>query len=79
MPTVRVKMNDIEFKNAMAIAEAWKKDPKYCDLINVLDTPDKEREKDIEATLLKVSGAITYDVWNEFCQYLKMKIPFPGY
>lgn len=79
MPIVRVKMNDTEFKNVMAIIEAWEKDPKYCGLIEVLDTPDEEREKDIETTLLKVSGTITYNIWNEFCKYLKMNIPFPEY
>ena len=32
MLTIRVKMNDTEYTNAMAIIEAWEKDPKYCDL-----------------------------------------------
>ncbi|TSC84244.1 MAG: hypothetical protein G01um101413_539 [Parcubacteria group bacterium Gr01-1014_13] len=77
MPTIKVKMNDTQFKNAMAIIEAWEKDPKYSGLIEVLDTPDEERHKDIETTLLKVSGGITYDIWNEFCRHLRMKIPFP--
>ncbi|MEK7131669.1 MAG: hypothetical protein AAB797_02975 [Patescibacteria group bacterium] len=70
-------MNDIEFENAMAIVEAWGKDPKYSGLIEILDTPEEERKKDIETAFLKVSGAITYNIWNEFCKYLKMNIPFP--
>jgi len=79
MPIVRVKINETQFGTIMALLETWEKDPKYCGLIEVLDTPKEEREKDIETTLLKVSGAITYDVWNEFCQYLKIRVPFPGY
>jgi hypothetical protein len=77
MTTVRVKMNDTQFGTLMALVDSWGEDPKYCGFIEVLETPEEESLKDIEITLIKVSGTIPYSIWNEFCQHLKMKIPFP--
>ena len=78
MPKILVKMNDTQFGTLMAMLDSWETYPKYRGLIEVLETPEWQRKINIENTVLKVSGAITYDIWNEFCQHLKMKIPFPS-
>ncbi len=77
MPTVRVKMNDEEFKKAMDLLDIWSQDHVYHGLIEITETPEDERQKDIEITLLQVSDGITFDIWKKFCEEIGMNIPFP--
>lgn len=77
--TVKVKMTNEQLNLTLAVLDTWQQDSKLCDLIEVVETQLGEDEVQYEVVFLKVSGEITYDLWEKFCQEIEMNIPFPSF
>jgi hypothetical protein len=77
MPMIKVKMNAEQYIGVLVVTTDWGADKNLSGLVELPHTPKEELDKEI--VFLKVSGAITFPLWEKFCEAVKMKIPFPGY
>jgi hypothetical protein len=78
---VKVAMDDEQFNILFSMLSGWEENPKLCGLITIEEIPpgNENEEMDIQIVFLKVSGEITYDLWNKFCQEIDMNIGFPNW
>ena len=81
MPNFReLKMTEEQLQQTISILTIWDEDKKLKDLIIIegISSEDDGNRK-IVKVLLQVSGEIKYFTWNEFCQEIEMRVPFPGW
>ncbi len=76
MPIIKVKMDAEHYIGVLVVTNDWSQDKDLCGLVELPHTPKEELDNGI--VFLKVSGAITFPLWDKFCEAVKMKIPFPG-
>ncbi len=75
MPIIKVKMNAEQYIAVLVATSDWNENKNLCGLVELPHTP--KEELDNGNVFLKVSGAITFPLWDKFCEQTGMKIPFP--
>ena len=77
MPTIKVKMNQEQYYTVLSVINRWDEDKDLCGMVELPHTPKEELDKCI--VHIRTSGILTFDLWNQFCEEIGMKIQFPGY